>query len=127
MNLPSTLLLGLLLAATPLAAQTDRLAFNGVIIANGLTEVALLDLTTGTTAWIGIGHTFAGYTVLAFHPGKVDANSGFSSPDTLELVGIGTNRHLTLLLEAAGVGVENGSPAPNSPVTGPSVDPFTDE
>lgn len=127
MKLHPTLFLGLLLAATPLAAQTDRLEFNGVIITNGVTEVALLDLTTGSTAWIGIGRTFAGYTVLAFHPGKMDASSGFSTPDTLELVGIGTNRHFTLLLEAAGVGIDNGSSTPNEPIAEPWLDPFTGE
>ncbi len=127
MKLHPALLLGLLLAATPLAAQTDRLEFNGVIIANGVTEVALLDLTTGSTSWIGIGHTFAGYTVLAFHPGKVDASSGFSTPDTLELVGIGTNRHFTLQLETADLGVDSGASTPNEPIAEPWLDPFTGE
>ena len=127
MKIFPALVLGLLLAATPLAAQTPRLEFDGVLLANGVTQVALLDLNTGNAAWIGIGGSFAGYTVTAFHPGTIDPIAGFSTADTLDLVGIGTNRHFTLQLETADLGVDSGASTPNEPIAEPWLDPFTGE
>lgn len=126
MKIFPALVLGLLLAATPLAAQTPRLEFDGVLLANGVTQVALLDLNTGNAAWIGIGGSFAGYTVTAFHPGTIDPIAGFSTADTLDLVGIGTNRRITLQLNGGGVETTPAAETPAEPEAwGP--DPFLDD
>jgi hypothetical protein len=64
-------LVWLLTAAGALvAASVDDLEFDGVLVAGGRTQVALLDRATGAAKWVPEGGKFEGFAVGAYDPAK---------------------------------------------------------
>lgn len=61
-----TLLLGLLMAASPLCAAEPAIQFTGVLTADGKTRLALTDKATDTTHWVELGDEFKGYAIARY-------------------------------------------------------------
>jgi len=54
------------MSALPARAQIEDLEILGALVSKNKTEVMLMQKSTGTGRWVGIGQTFAGYTVTAY-------------------------------------------------------------
>jgi hypothetical protein len=80
----------LLLPVAGLAAAALPIEFNGLIIADGKTKVALLNPNTGTAKWVAIGGRFEAYIVTRYLPdpkgGDVVILTQAGSTQTMRLV-----------------------------------------
>src|SRR5438128_3277698 len=55
----------IVLAASAFGAE-PTLELRGILVADGGTKLSLLDKSNGTSRWVDIGQSFAGFKVLAF-------------------------------------------------------------
>ena len=61
----------LILSLLPVAAfGAGNIEFNGLIVADGMTQVSLTNTDTGAYGWVPVGGVFSGYTIASFDDTK---------------------------------------------------------